>query len=133
MLYCRFKCLSSLKTGRFWLDVNVFIVYKMEKIVLKEIPTILFVCIVIVVWTFPIVIIESLLKMYSYSYSYCYKSVNWNWSSQQTTWTNCCLNCESIVGYCWNQNSQWDILVYEILFSLFTDWLFISQCVIKNT
>ncbi len=62
MLYCRFKCLSSLKTGRFWLDVNVFIVYKMEKIVLKEIPTILFVCIVIVVWTFPIVIIESLLK-----------------------------------------------------------------------
>ncbi len=31
MLYCRFKCSSSLKAGRFWLDVNVFIVYKMEK------------------------------------------------------------------------------------------------------
>jgi len=32
---CHFKCSSSLKHGEFWLDVNVFIVYQLEKILKK--------------------------------------------------------------------------------------------------
>lgn len=46
---CYLKCSSSLKLGWFLLAVNVFIIHQIEKIVLKVIPIISFLCVVIVV------------------------------------------------------------------------------------
>ncbi len=46
---CCFKCTRSLNSGGFWLAVNVFIIYKLEIIILRVIRKISFFSVIIVI------------------------------------------------------------------------------------